>query len=223
MKTKNGPRITICTILITATLCWTNTSALSAATPKTRTNKKLGITFQYDPMLNVSYRTEHGNIVSRVLGIGAQHKKMIVQHEVSFTHDDPCSESGRHPTSKRITDFYVTMEISNETFDVFMQDILIIESDVEAGVPNYHVNVTYGVLKGIGLYKGNHGCGAYTYYFPTADNKMLVVNRYLTPEFTEVPEEKKEIYRRVKGIIVPEDEEQLFTEIMESLQLIGSH
>jgi len=47
------------------------------------------------------------------------------------------------------------------------------------------------------------------------------VNRYPAPEFREVPEDEKESYRRVKGIIVPEAEEQLFTEMMRSLQFIS--
>jgi len=174
---------------------------------KTYRSKKLGIEFKYPKILKV--RKKDGVVT--------------ISHRVPFEHEDPCDRGWPPEKAKEIWDFYVRMIIVEKTPNEILGEqlekrdgVLIFKSDVR---------VTYGQLDGFRIYNGNHGCGPYAYFFqltkrsadPYNKERYLRVDRYPAPELRKVSEEEKLFYSRLRLIILPEQEEHLFQEILTSL------
>lgn len=169
---------------------------------KTYRNKKLGIEFEYPEKFKV--REKDGEIT--------------VEHSVNFEHRDPCSENELRLTSKRIFDFYTRISILPLTpTELFIREVMQFNESGAAEAPKSSMRVTYGELDGFRVSNGRMGCGLYSYFFQITDESVLRVDRYPAPEFREVPESEKEMYRRVPNVILPEDEEFLFKYILSTL------
>lgn len=170
---------------------------------KTFQSKKLGVEFSYPEELKV--REKDGVIT--------------IEHKIDFEHRNPCDGSGRNQKSKEIFDFYVQITVLSFTpTEVFRKEVMKRdENDLVTGLKNT-VRVTYGALDGFRVYNGDHGCGPYAYFFQLADEKVLRVDHYPAPEFREVPESEKQQYSRLRRIILPEQEEHFFREILHSIK-----
>jgi len=171
-------------------------------------SKKMGIEFNYPERYGLKVREKDGIIT--------------IEHSVKFDHPNPCDGSGlpAYQNSKKITDFYVEITVLFLTpTELFLQEVLQVN---EAGVivePRSTLRVTYGGLDGFRVYNGNHGCGPYSYFFQLTDEKVLRVDRYPASEFREVPEEEKQMYSRLRQIILPENEEHIFRGILSSVKV----
>ena len=177
---------------------------------KTRHSVKLGIEFSYPKRLKVWEKDG----------------RIIIEHKISFEHPNPCDGSGlsRYEKSKKIFDFYVEMSILEKTpNEIFVQEVMGVKNGVT--VLRNSVRVTFGDLDGFRVYNGNHGCGPYSYFFQLTNSnnakqrvKFLRVDRFPAPEFRELSEEEKQIFYRLREIISPKNEEDIFKEILNSLK-----
>ncbi len=184
---------------------------------KTYHSKKLGITFDYPA--NLKIREKKGVIT--------------IEHNIKFKHPDPCDGSGlpQYQFSNKIYDFYVQISIISKNMNIafssnpLLPNIVVIESDEISKIPVDGL-ATYGKLKGIWQYNGNHGCGPFTYLFQLThdglDNKdkFLKVNEYPAPEFNRsaVSDEDIQVYSRLRQILLPEQRKRIFSEILSSLK-----
>ena len=188
--------------------------------------------FAYMPAAPVSVQLpEFKNYQSKKLEIGFDYPKILkvwekegiitIEHKVSFKHREPCNGSGLPPyqKAKEIFDFFAQITVLPLTpTEVFRQAVMERDTDGDlTGIKNT-VRVTFGSLDGFRLYNGSHGCGPYSYFFQLSDQKVLKVDRYPASEFKEVPEREKEMYSRLRQIILPEQEEHFFREILTSLK-----
>ncbi|TSC74711.1 MAG: hypothetical protein G01um101444_195 [Parcubacteria group bacterium Gr01-1014_44] len=169
---------------------------------QTHRSKKLGIEFNYQDILKVS---EKDGVVT-------------IEHSVPFEHYDPCDRSGRNQKSKKILDFYAKITFLPLTpTELFVQQVMERnEAGDVKGVKNT-VRVTYGKLGGFRLYNGEGGCGPHSYFFQLSPENVLRVDRWPAPEFKEMTESEKQMRNRLRQIILPEQEEHFFREILTSL------
>jgi len=172
---------------------------------KTYLSKNLGIEFNYPKILKVWEEKKSGIVV--------------IEHRISFEYQDPCNGSVLRSRSKKILDFYSQISILHLTpTEVFRQEVMEKnEAGLITGVRN-SVRVTYGELDGFRVYNGEHGCGPFSYFFQLAPQKVLKVDRWPSPEFAEISVEEKQIFSRLRQILLPENEEHIFREILTSLK-----
>ena len=181
---------------------------------KTYRSQKLGIEFTYPKILKVE---EKNGVIT-------------VSHKIGFKHRSPCDGSGlpENEYSKEIYDFYIQMSILDKSLDEIVEENLLVKQNgVAVDFVDYEV-VKYGQLEGPRIYNGNHGCGPYVYFFKLTDRgassakeKFLRVEQYPAPEFNEsaVSKEDIQIYARLRQILLPEQEEHYFQEIIYSLKM----
>lgn len=174
---------------------------------KTYRHKRLGLEFEYPDLLKV---TEKEGVIT-------------VEHRVAYKHSNPCDGRGlsEDHDSKEIFDFYVQISLLSLTpTELFRQEVM--QKNDEGMVVGIHntVRVTYGVLDGFRMFVGNRGCGYNSYFFQLADEKVLRVVRYLVPEF-EVSEKEKQAASRLRQIILPEQEEHIFREMLTSFREVA--
>lgn len=169
-------------------------------------SKKSGVVFDYPDILKVQEKNEI----------------IAIEHSVSFEHYDPCDqkEKGGIGKSKKMRDFYMTIQMVNKSADQILGEY-VAKTEGGAGISFKEKGlVAFGNLVGLRLWLGNgsHGCGHYSYFFQLGDEKVLRVDRWPAPEFREVPEEEKQMYSRLRLIILPEREEHIFRNILDSLK-----
>ncbi|MDP3731069.1 MAG: hypothetical protein Q8R34_01070 [bacterium] len=184
------------------------TSAVSVELPgfKTHRSKKMDVEFSYPEILKVR---EKDDVIT-------------LEHSISFEHLEPCDATGlpQYQKSKKILDFYAQITILPLTpTELFLREVMQFDDNGKTLAPKNTLRVTYGALDGFRVYNGNnHGCGPYSYFFQITDEKVLRVDRWPAPEFREVPEADKQIYSRLRQIILPEKEEHIFREVLLSLK-----
>lgn len=171
---------------------------------KTYWSKKLNLGFDYDKRFKI------------------EEKKgmIIIKHNINFNHLDPCDRSGLHPKSKEVYDFYVTIKVlDNTNLDkILTEKFISLKNGERISLKNADM-VDFNGLKGFRLYNGNHGCGPYSYYFyAKLFNRVFQVDRYPASEFGEIFEEERQMYSRLRMIILPEEEEHLFRNIIISFK-----
>ena len=168
-------------------------------------SKKLGLAFSYPERYKLKVNEKDGVIT--------------VEHAVSFEHFDPCDRTTGNQKSKKIYDFYAQISILPLTpTELFLQYGMNRNENGDVAGAKESFEVAYGELEGFRVYNGNHGCGPYSYFFQIDDEKVLRVDRYPAPEFREVPEEEKQMYSRLRAIILPENEQHIFGKILHSLK-----
>ncbi|TSC74712.1 MAG: hypothetical protein G01um101444_196 [Parcubacteria group bacterium Gr01-1014_44] len=191
-----------CTIELMSNIGYGQTAYFAQV--KTHHSKKLGIEFDYSAKLKVK---ENNRLIT-------------IEHSVNFKHPDPCNRSdppeSQQWKSKKILDFYSKITVITTNSEEFLFKELEYTKNGEITGIRRSVEFINYPMRGFREYNGNHGCGPYSYYFQISPEKILLVNRFLVPEFGEAPESEKEIYRRVPNIILPEDEEILFNHILSS-------
>ena len=173
---------------------------------KTYRSKKFDLEFNYPEILKVK---EKDGVIA-------------IEHSVSFKHLDPCGGGGspQYQYVKKIFDFYAKVSILNKTpTETFREELMEVNTnDLVVGIKN-SVRVTYGELDGFRLYNSSPGCGFYSYFFQIADEKVLRVDRWPASEFKEILESEKQMFSRLRQIILPEKEEHFFREILTSLKV----
>ena len=182
-----------------------NTASLQLPGFKVYRSKKLGLAFGYPERYGLKINEKDGVVT--------------IEHTVPFEHFDPCDRTASNQKSKKIYDFYAQISILNKTpTEIFREEVMEVnDNDLVVGVKN-SVRVTYGELDGFRLYNGNLGCGPFSYFFQVGDEKVLRVDRWPASEFREVPEEEKQMYSRLRAIIMPENEQHIFEEILHSMK-----
>ncbi len=160
---------------------------------KTYTNTQYGFEFRYPS----------------ITSINTQDGKITIEHSVGYRHPNPCDFKGDLPPLERVTDFRVTFQISNEKLEKTKQDNFVWSYE----------NFNIGSFNGFRGESGIEGCGLYTYLFPISENKMLVVKRSYITEFIS-PIGDKQDYLNIPGIILPNQEENYFNQILSTFKFI---
>ena len=170
-------------------------------------NMDLGLELQYPP---------------ERLHLQAEDEQIILTHAVPFTHSDYCNEAVVD-TLNEFTDFHVKIKhfrgtlaeaIGTEHSDFLISQIvdnntLIQSAEVE--------QVTIGSLQGHVITATLEGCGKRTYVFPVTDDEFLLVVRTIIGAWYQ----NRDFYERVAGVILPEQEQHLFENVVSTLRVIN--
>ncbi|MDP3934608.1 MAG: hypothetical protein Q8Q46_00040 [Candidatus Giovannonibacteria bacterium] len=151
---------------------------------------------------------------------------ITLNHSIVYKHTNPCNFKGDAPPLDKLSDFGVSLMVSNKN----LKDAVQTNEGSDYVVKNFFENNTLklsegfidrfnaGSLNGFQITSGAEGCGRYTYYFPMSSTKTLVVNRSFISEFSPVNGDYQ-TYLNLSGIIPPNQEKEFFVKILSSLKV----
>lgn len=160
---------------------------------KTYTNTQYGFTFQYPSIISVKQDGE----------------SITLSHSVAYTHPNPCDFKGDAPPMDKLSDFGVSITVSNKNLADTKKDSFVWSYD----------KFNVGFLSGFKGESGIEGCGLYTYLFPISENSTLVIKRAYVTEFKPIISDYQK-YLALPGIINPAQEEEYFTKILSTFKFI---
>jgi len=158
---------------------------------KTYTDTQSGVSFMYPPIF--SLKQDGANI--------------ILGHSINYTHPNPCDFKGDALPLDKLSDFGVTIAVSNKNLS---------DTEKDNFVWNYD-KFNVGSLNGLKGESGIEGCGQYTYLFPISENSTLVIKRAYITEFKPIISDYQK-YLALPGIINPAQEEEYFTKIISTFK-----
>lgn len=160
----------------------------------------------------------------KIISLSQQGEKILLTHSINYQHPNPCDFKGDAPQLDKLTDFNVSLMVSNknlkDTVDANESSDMIKNSfngtTVELS-PGVIDSFNAGSLTGYRITAGVEGCGMYTYYFSLTQDKILVVTRSFISEFLPINADSKR-YLSLPGIITPTQEEDFFNKILSSFK-----
>lgn len=160
----------------------------------------------------------------KIISLSQQGEKILLTHSINYQHPNPCDFKGDAPQLDKLTDFNVSLMVSNknlkDTVDANENSDMIKNSfngtTVELS-PGVIDSFNAGSLTGYRITVGVEGCGMYTYYFSLTQDKTLVVTRSFISEFLPINVDSKK-YLSLPGIITPIQEEDFFNKILSSFK-----
>jgi hypothetical protein len=160
----------------------------------------------------------------KIISLSQQGEKILLNHSINYQHPNPCDFKGDAPQLDKLTDFNVSLMVSNknlkDTVDANESSDMIKNSFKGATVelsPGFIDSFNTGSLTGYRITAGIEGCGMYTYYFSIAQDKTLVVTRSFISEFLPINADSQK-YLSLPGIITPTQEEEFFNKILASFK-----
>lgn len=155
--------------------------------------------------------------------------RFVFEHSVAYKHADPCDLRTGTTTLESIVDFNASMQILETNLKNSIQTaqphLNISEIfDINGGIKlqqNYLEQYQAGNLNGYVEIEGAEGCGVKTYYFPLKSNTTLAVTQSFSPERTPLIGNYLEVLA-LPGIISPEEEEKLFSQILSTFKFISN-
>ena len=160
----------------------------------------------------------------KIISLSQQGEKILLTHSINYQHPDPCDFKGNVPQLDKLTDFNVSLVVSNknlkDTIDANESSDMIKNSfkgDTVELSPGVIDSFNAGSLTGYRITAGIEGCGMYTYYFSIAQDKTLAVTRSFISEFLPINADSKK-YLSLPGIITPAQEEEFFNKILASFK-----
>ncbi len=145
-------------------------------------------------------------------------------HSIDYKHGDFCDMKGDGTVLDKFTDFNVSLRVVNKNIKETLDETQgFLAKDIFANgafklSPGRVDTFDVGSLKGHQITSGVEGCGAYTYYFSITSTKTLVVARSFVPELSPINADNK-TYLGLAGVILPDQEVELFTKILTSLKV----
>lgn len=159
-----------------------------------------------------------------ILSLNDEGESVVLTHSVAYRHQSPCAFKGDGQILDKITDFSVSLRIFNfglkdtvkaNENDYLMKDFF--SSDTLKTSPGFIDEFSVDSLQGYRITTGVEGCGFFTYYFPISANKTLFVSRDFISEFRAMTADYQKNLN-VPGIILPDQEENYFKEILSSFK-----
>lgn len=158
-----------------------------------------------------------------IISVAKSGDKVSLKHSLSYTHNDFCDLKGDGTRLDKFTDFNVSLRVIaknmkgtlDETQGWLAKDYFI-DGNFKLS-PGFVDYFEVGNLKGYRITSGAEGCGNYTYYFPISPSKTLVVVRAFIPELSDINANNK-TYFNLPGVIIPDQERELFTKILSSVE-----
>ncbi len=185
------------------------TSPTPTPTPKINTFQGDSLSFDYPKLLTFEGNEQTG---------------IILSHKVQYPHQDPCDFSEGVQELEYITDFKTEIKVFSQTLEEviinsqnssFVQDNLI-QGELQIS-PGFIDEIQNGDLSGYRVTQGVEGCGKYDYYY-SKNGQILHFVRYFIPELNPINSNSQE-YLSIEGIIHPEQETQIFDQIISSVEL----
>jgi len=177
---------------------------------KTYRNTKLGITFTYPKILTAS----------------TTNQVVTLHHEIPYKNNGDCDMVGDTETYDNLTDFKVSMQISNKKLVATMKekspyipqenfvDNVVVES------PGFIDAYTAGEFSGYAIYEGAEGCGRIAYYFPISNSKTLFITKMSIQILSGViSQEKQNEVLKVPGVISRTESDEIFKKILLTLKV----
>ncbi len=161
----------------------------------THTDSQYGITFQYPSLISMVQDGE----------------SITLSHSVSYKHPDPCDFKGDAPSLDKLSDLKVSFKVVNQNLKDFVQSSTYPGWDYVSKNP-----FKSGSVSGFKVSSGIEGCGEYIYYLTISPTKTLVIHRGYIAEFNSINGNYQK-YLSLPGIVTPNQEEEIFTKIISSL------
>ena len=161
---------------------------------------------------------------NNIISVVKNGDKVSLSHSLSYKHNDFCDMKGSGTVLNRFTDFNVSLRVVEKGMKGALEETQgWLAKDYFANgafklSPGFVDSFKVGPLKGYQITSGVEGCGNYTYYFPLSSIKTLVVVRALVPELNSINADNK-TYLNLPGVIIPDQESELFTKILSSLKV----
>jgi hypothetical protein len=146
-------------------------------------------------------------------------------HSVAYPHPNFCELRGGAKQLDAIIDFNLSFTLIDKSLKNAVRDIIpsniindYFKSDSVNLTPGYIDELNTGVLKGYRITNGAEGCGEYAYFFPLSPDSTLRVTRAFVSEFQPI-NANAQTYLKVPGIIPPDEEKNIFQNILLSLRI----
>ncbi len=161
-----------------------------------------------------------------LISVKQEGETITLNHSIIYKHNSPCDFKGDAPPLEKLSDFGVSLMVSNKN----LKDAVQSNEGSDYVVKNFFENNTLKLsegfidkfntdsLNGFQITSGVEGCGRYTYYFPMSSTKTLVVNRSFISEFNPINGDHQ-TYLNLSGIIPPNQEKEFFVKILSSLKV----
>jgi len=159
-----------------------------------------------------------------IISVAKNGDKVSLSHSLSYKHNDFCDMKGSGTVLNRFTDFNVSLRLVEKGMEGALDETQgFLTKDYFANgtfklSPDFVDSFNVGTLKGYQITSGVEGCGNYTYYFSLSSTKTLVVIRAFVPELNPINANNK-TYLNLPGVIIPDQEIELFTKILSSLKV----
>jgi hypothetical protein len=152
----------------------------------------------------------------------------VFEHTLLHEHPNPCRFAPEDPeTLDKIVDFHVAFRLDPRN----LAEIIRADSPPEFSehyLKDGKLVLTFGLidpysaggLSGARIINVKQGCGRWRYYFPLADGRTFIVDRWRVPELSPALPESA-TYQRLPGIIPESNEETLFRQMLESFRPTG--
>jgi hypothetical protein len=170
-------------------------------------------------MFSFEYPSDH-------LTLKSQGDITNLTHAISSSHPDPCDfKDGK--TIPLLTDFSVQFESREGNLsDVIAEELRWTDEDRAQYMTDGELltqegfieEAEYGEFEGYLVIQGVEGCGQTVYFLQkTSQSPVLVVTRKKITELSDIVTNAEE-YKKLPGVILPEQEEELFEGVMHTLQ-----
>jgi uncharacterized protein YfaS (alpha-2-macroglobulin family) len=152
-------------------------------------------------------------------------ESLVLQHSIPHHHEDPCDFKGDGIPLENLMDFHVSVKafphnIHNTVTNIFgehLSEYFLEENQLQVQ-PGFIESVEIGENRGFRVISGIEGCGEYVYLFPINGRNTLVLKRAFITELLDSASPFSEEYLELPGIISPDQEEEMFQNILESLR-----
>ena len=155
---------------------------------------------------------------------------LAFEHSVPCYHPDHCDfiGDGRPPLDK-LVDLKFTIQVYKSDLktvlkskvsdyiltNFFKNDSLVISK-------GFIEKKQIGNLNGYKLNSSIEGCGTYTYYLALPDETVIIITRPYSPELVKgmLTDEWHNKYISIEGVILPEEADRIFEEILGTMKLV---
>lgn len=197
--------------------CTTEPSGTPIASSSSSESK---LNFYKDPSGDFSFS------YPKILSLSTDNDVITVSHAMPYPHPDPCDfKDGA--TIPNLTDFFVTIQKKDGSMiDVIADTLRWTQEDKDRSIFNGEILVPesgleraqFAYFKGYMIHQGVEGCGQTVFFLQKdATSPVLVVTSKLITEFSDIITASDE-YKKLPGVILPEQEEQMFHDIMQSMK-----
>ncbi len=154
-----------------------------------------------------------------------QNENVILSHQVPSQHIDPCDFKGDAPELSMLTDFHVKIELTGSTLIdaagsrmhwIADDKELYVDGDELVTSDGFITDVEFDHVSGYEIQQGVEGCGQKVYFLENDAGQTVIVTRRLITELSNAVTNTDE-YLKIPGVIKPEEEDELFLQIMDTL------
>ncbi|MCL5009001.1 MAG: hypothetical protein M1400_01515 [Patescibacteria group bacterium] len=172
-----------------------------------------------NPVMGLSFR------YPAILALSDTSTSVELTHQIPFKNHGTCDMKGDTAVYDSLTDFKASFKIVEGTVaQVVKQLSPYMPKENFAGdtlklSPGFIDEYEAGNLKGFAIYEGVEGCGHTIYYFPIANNRVLVVEQAMVQQLSGVlsSDLEKQVLA-VPGVISREKNYEIFGKILKTVQ-----